>query len=161
MNRGLIRYMRYELYRLCKVNATDYCYDFQKESDDIEDLFRYVLCLNIKKVFEGVNCGQQQWIYLDNEPSNFNILHLGYTTVPTEKECAERIFQCKFQKHLNAIVIENIDNYDFYTYLKDYEEIAKVASAECDAICVKLFTYEPIICVGNPDKIYKPLRNVQ
>ncbi len=130
--------MRYELYSYVQL-FDFYCYRFQTESDSLEDLLSFVLNITIPKLLSCNESSNQHWIYIDNEPREFAISNLGYTTVPTRRECIERICECKLQKHLVSVDRTRICLDDDATYRQQYEQLLNTAVEEGMALGDKLF----------------------
>ncbi len=147
--------MRYELYSF---HPNEDCYCFEKENDDIQELLAYALKENLPKWLCGAEADPCQWIYLDNTPSEYNILQLGFLSVPSTEECRERILQCKIAKYAQESEISAVGGDDLSVYAENYQEIVKAASAACDAICTKLFTYPPILHLLISGSNHAPLK---
>ena len=130
--------MRYELYSYVQL-LDFYCYRFETESDSLEDLFSFVLNITIPKLLSSNESNDQHWIYIDNEPHEFIVSNLGYTTVPTRRECIERICECKLQKHLASVDRTSVSLNDDATYRQQYERLLNTAVEEGMALGDKLF----------------------
>lgn len=131
--------MRYELY---KYNEKLEWYDFVLENDNIDNLYNFVLYLGIieSKKIKDVD----KWIFIDNEPNEYNLLNLGYhKQIPNNEVVRERIKNCKFSKYFNNKDIFKGKEIDFTIFNEEYEKAMKIAEEETNKICSLLFSFEP------------------
>lgn len=133
--------MRYELYRY------DYemdWYNFIMESDTIDALHGYAIFSGILNEKKKDN-RKGKWIFIDNEPKEYNLLDLGYMNeIPSNEEVKKVIQECKFQRHFHPKGMFKKDKIDFDVYNREYEKTMKQATEETDAICSVLFSLKPI-----------------
>ncbi|MBR5539929.1 MAG: hypothetical protein IKU56_00935, partial [Clostridia bacterium] len=129
--------MRYELYSYIQVSGV-YC-RFETESDTLEDLLSFVLNIVMPKLLSRNESHNQRWIYIDNDPNEFAIENLGYTTPPARQDCIERICECKLQKQL-ASVDRTSMCLNNSTYRQQYKRLLGAAVEEGTVLGDKLFS---------------------
>lgn len=129
--------MRYELYSYIQVSGV-YC-RFETESDTLEDLLSFVLNIVMPKLLSRNESHNQRWIYIDNDPNEFAIENLGYTTPPARQDCIERICECKLQKQL-ASVDHTSMCLNNSTYRQQYKRLLDAAVEEGTVLGDKLFS---------------------
>lgn len=147
--------MRYELYRYDEELEW---YEFVNQDDFIEHLYAGVLMKGIVEDFYKIKNRKGKWIFIDNEPTEFNILDYGYQEIPTNKEIRERILYCKFSKHFNKKDMRELfkgDKLEIDIFNQEYEKTMQIASQETDAICSSLFFLTPIKKLPLTNKVKK------
>lgn len=144
--------MRYELYRYDEELEE---YEFVNQDNFIEHLYAGVLMKGIVEDVYKIKNRKGKWIFIDNEPTEFNILDYGYHEIPTNEEVRERIKDCKFAKHFNEKELCKGKEIDYDIFNEEYERAMQIASQETDAICSSLFSLTPIKKLPLTNKVKK------
>lgn len=144
--------MRYELYRYDEELEW---YEFVLENDNIDNLYAFTIYIGIMEEEKKIKRRKGKWIFIDNKPTEFNVLDYGYHEIPTNEEVRERIKYCKFEKHFDEKELLNGKEIDYDIFNEKYEKAMQIASQETDAICSSLFSHTPIKKLPLREKLKK------